>query len=61
CDPSVMPPGVISTLLARRLAIGPNHTYFHSSSTAIASWRGNQDMLKISSHFWSTKKKFSFI
>jgi hypothetical protein len=53
-----MPPGAISTLLACRLAIGSNHPYFHSSSTAVASWHGNQDTLTISSRFGAPKKSF---
>jgi len=53
-----MPPGVISMLFARQLAIEPNHLYIHSSSTAVASWHRNQDTLGISEVLDDQKKDF---
>jgi hypothetical protein len=56
----VLPPGVITTLLARRLAIEPNHSYLYSSSTAVASWHRNQNRLGISEVLDDQKKCFVY-
>jgi len=47
-------------LLARRLAIEPNHPYLHSSSTDVASWHRNRKVLGICEVLDDQKKEFDY-